>query len=62
MDKEADGFQPYKNGFLTLKMYLYAFVFIHNSLNKYSLDAYKMQGSRPGSEATKTNKIIRANL
>lgn len=51
-----------KNGFLILKIYLYAFVLIQHSLNKYSLDTYKMQGFGPGSEATKMNKVMKANL
>lgn len=48
MGKEVDGFQPYKNGFLILKSYVYAFALIQHSLNKYSLGTYKMQSSGPG--------------
>lgn len=59
---EVEGSQPYKSGFLILKMYLYVFALIQHSLHKYSLGAYKMQTSGPGNEATKTNKVMRANL
>lgn len=62
MDAEVNGLQLWKNGFLIPKMYIYAFALIQHPFNKYSLGAYKMQGSGPESESPKTNEVTMANL
>lgn len=62
MRTEVDGLQLWENGFLVPKLYVYAFALFQHSFNKYSLGAYKMQGSGAESESTKTKKVIMANL
>lgn len=62
MGGEVDGLQPYDNGFLIPKNYLYAFVLIQRSFDRYSLGAFRMQGSGPGSEATTGREVLVANL
>lgn len=51
-----------KYGLLIPHIYVYTFTRIPHSLNKYSLGANRMQGSGPGSEASKMSKVMMANL
>lgn len=51
-----------KYGLLIPQIYVYTFTRIPHSFNKYSVGANKMQGSGPGSEASKMSKVVMANL